>query len=83
MMRKKVLMLFRDKKTLVVDLILPNLFIILGLWLSTIDFLKDGPPVDLNPTLRYHMDTLWYNENFNKSDFDIDDFVSEYIRPTF
>ena len=83
MMRKKVLMLFRDKKTLVVDLILPNLFIILGLWLSTIDFLKDGPPVDLNPTLRYHMDTLWYNENFDKSDFDIDDFVSEYIRPTF
>ena len=83
MMRKKVLMLFRDKKTLVVDLILPNLFIILGFWLSTIDFFKDGPPVDLNPTLRYHMDTLWYNENFNKSDFDIDDFVSEYIRPTF
>ena len=83
MMRKKVLMLFRDKKTLAVDLILPNLFIILGFWLSTIDFLKDGPPVDLNPTLRYHMDTLWYNENFDKGDFDIDDFVSEYIRPTF
>ena len=76
-------MLFRDKKTLAVDLILPNLFIILGFWLSTIDIFKDGQQVDLNPTLRYHMDTLWYNENFNKSDFDIDDFVSEYIRPTF
>jgi|LauGreDrversion4_2_1035121.scaffolds.fasta_scaffold1889543_1 hypothetical protein len=53
MMRKKVLMLFRDKKTLAVDLILPNLFIILGFWLSTIEFFKDGPSVDLNPSLRY------------------------------
>ena len=83
MMRKKVLMLFRDKKTLAVDLILPNLFIILGFWLSTIDFFKDGQPVDLNPTLRYHMDTLWYNEKSNNSDLDISDFVGEYLRPTF
>ena len=62
MMRKKVLMLFRDKKTLAVDLILPNLFIILGFWLSTIDFFKDGPAVNLNPNLRYQMNTIWFNE---------------------
>ena len=55
-------MLFRDKKTLAVDLILPNLFIILGFWLSTIDFFKDGPAVNLNPNLRYQMNTIWFNE---------------------
>ena len=65
MMRKKVLMLFRDKKTLAVDLILPNLFIILGFWLSTIDFFKDGPAVNLNPNLRYQMNTIWFNDKSN------------------
>ena len=58
-------MLFRDKKTLAVDLILPNLFIILGFWLSTIDFFKDGPAVNLNPNLRYQMNTIWFNDKSN------------------
>lgn len=72
-------MLFRDKKTLAVDLILPNLFIILGFWLSTIEFFKDGPKVDLNPS-RYEMNTLFYNQN---ASLDIKGFVDDYLKPTF
>jgi len=76
-------MLFRDKKTLAVDLILPNLFIILGFWLSTIEFFKDGPSVDLNPSLRYGMNTLWYNEESNVGNLNVAEFVDEYLKPTF
>ena len=83
MMRKKVLMLFRDKKTLAVDLILPNLFIILGFWLATIDFFRDGPALNLNPNLRYEMNTLWYNNNSNYNDINIAEFVDNYLKPTF
>jgi hypothetical protein len=83
MMKKKVLMLFRDKKTLAVDLILPNLFIILGFWLSTIDLFRDGPALNLNPNLRYEMDTLWYNNNSDNIDLNIAKFVDIYLKPTF
>ena len=82
-MRKKVLMLFRDKKTLAVDLILPNLFIILGFWLATIDLFRDGPALNLNPNLRYEMNTLWYNNNSNYNDINIAEFVDNYLKPTF
>lgn len=60
-MRKKLLMQFRDRRTLFVDLFFPNLLIIAGLWLSTISFFKDGPVRSLEPYDLYEPSFIFYN----------------------
>lgn len=48
-MKKKVLMQVRDKKTLGIDTIFPILLIVAGLALSTIAVIKDGKAISINP----------------------------------
>jgi len=60
-MRKKLLMQFRDRRTLFVDLFFPNLLIIAGLWLSTIQFFKDGGVRSLSPFDLYEPSYIYYN----------------------
>ena len=54
-------MQFRDKKTLVIDLLFPNILIIFGLWLSTLNFFTDGVPRDLSPSGLFESNPIYYN----------------------
>jgi hypothetical protein len=60
-MRKKVLMQFRDRKTLIIDLFFPNILIIMGLLLSTITIFTDGVPRNLSPDDLFESNPIYYN----------------------
>lgn len=51
LLRKKVLMQVRDRKTLAIDTIFPVLLIIVGLALATVSFFKNGVPREMTPFL--------------------------------
>lgn len=51
LLRKKILMQVRDRKTLAIDTIFPVLLIIVGLALSTISFFVNGPIRAMTPSL--------------------------------
>jgi len=65
MVRKKLLMQIRDKKTLGVDTLFPIILIIIGLALATIVIFKNGVARDMLPSL-YEQGTggmiLMYND---------------------
>ena len=60
-MKKKILMQIRDRKTLGIDTIFPILLIIVGLALATISFFKKGAPRDMTPFLYPSPMKLYYN----------------------
>ena len=49
LMKKKILMMLRDKKTLSIDTIFPIILIIAGLALSTVAVIKDGVQREMSP----------------------------------
>ena len=53
----------RDKKTLGIDTIFPVLLILVGLALSTISFIKDGPSRDMTPFIYPSPLKMYYNKN--------------------
>lgn len=62
LVRKKILMQIRDKKTLGIDTVFPIVLIILGLWLATLAIFKDGAPRTVSPPALYPETTIYYNE---------------------
>lgn len=67
LMKKKVLMQIRDRKTLAVDTLFPIALIILGMYLATIVLLKSGVPRDMQPTSIYPDPIqLFYNKDSNQ-----------------
>ena len=61
LMKKKLLMQFRDKKTLGVDLVFPIILIISGLWLATIAIFRAGITRSLQPYDLYPSNPIYYN----------------------
>lgn len=52
-MKKKILVQVRDKKTLGIDTVFPVLLIVAGLALSTVAVIKDGQSREMNPVAIY------------------------------
>ena len=63
LLKKKMLMQVRDKKTLSIDTIFPIFLILAGLALSTIAFFKDGVARLENPFLYPAPLNLYWNKN--------------------
>ena len=63
LLKKKLLMQLRDKKTLGIDTIFPVLLIIVGLALATISFIKDGPAREMTPFIYPSPLQMYYNKN--------------------
>jgi hypothetical protein len=81
-LKKKVLMQVRDKKTLSIDTIFPIFLIIAGLALSTINFIKDSPPREMSPfVMQENLNVIWNtNSNFITDSTTIQDFmVSDWV----
>mmetsp|Transcript_30475 Transcript_30475/g.46693 ORF Transcript_30475/g.46693 Transcript_30475/m.46693 type:complete len:328 (+) Transcript_30475:2074-3057(+) len=81
-MKKKILMQVRDKKTLSIDCIFPIILIIAGLALSTIAVIKDGVNREMSPFI-FPPNTgdqygVLYNKNskFMTKESDVSDFFS-------
>lgn len=62
-LRKKILMQVRDRKTLAIDTIFPVLLILVGLALSTISFFKNGQVREMTPSLYTNELEMIYNSN--------------------
>lgn len=58
-----MLMQFRNKKALAVDIFFPNIIIIAGLWLSTIQLFQNGVPRNLSPDNLYESSPIYFNAN--------------------
>lgn len=75
-MKKKILMQVRDKKTLGIDTVFPVLLIVAGLALSTVAVIKDGQSREMNPLTIYpqplyiinNQDSLFDNPVTGKTD---------------
>jgi len=63
LLKKKILMQVRDKKTLGIDTIFPVILIVVGLALATITFIKDGPSRVMTPFLYPVPLQMVYNKN--------------------
>jgi hypothetical protein len=59
-MKKKILMQVRDKKTLGIDTIFPILLIVAGLALSTVAVIKNGQSREMSPAI-YPAPVTMYN----------------------
>lgn len=62
LLKKKILMQIRDKKTLSIDTIFPVILIIAGLALSTVAFFKDGQGREMTPFIFPSPLKFYYNE---------------------
>jgi len=78
-MNKHLMMIRRDKKTFIIDLLFPVLLIGVGLYLSTVDFLPDNSPARvLNPRGFPGPRPLIYNkDNYNQTSDTIQEFVEQ------
>lgn len=70
-------MLIRDLKTCTLDLLLPCLIIIGGLYVSTLQLVPSGHPIRLNSVYKFPQgQNLHYNvENFNQTKSEIQEYV--------
>jgi hypothetical protein len=62
LVKKKLLMQIRDKKTMAIDTIFPIILILIGLWLATLSIYHDGAPRTVCPEAIYPPTTIYYNE---------------------
>lgn len=85
-LRKKILMQIRDRKTLAIDMVFPVLLIMAGLVLSTISFFKNGESRVMTPFMYADNLELVFNENSKllsatDKDNNIKDFMTNNFLP--
>ena len=78
-MKKKILVQVRDKKTLGIDSIFPILLIIAGLALSTISVIKNGVSKPMSPAIYPAPVTIYNNMDSLYIDSEKETFISDFI----
>ena len=82
LLKKKILMQIRDKKTLSIDTIFPVVLIIAGLALSTVAFFKDGVGREMTPFIFPTPLKFYYNDASQviSTEADIQSFFEQGIK---